>query len=123
MARLECWITLITNGREVRSSESRTILTSRGFERVYMAIIRLINRKHQPALIPFCGFANFFSRYPDMSQDIDRHSSSGAWGITGCLTPGGLPYSTSRGGPIVGYESLSLQGIPIGVAAPGVTAH
>jgi len=52
-------------------------------------------------------------RYPDMSQDIDRHSSSGAWGITGCLTPGGLPYSTSRGGPIVGYESLSLQGIPI----------
>ncbi|MCJ1251824.1 hypothetical protein MMC30_009062 [Trapelia coarctata] len=52
-------------------------------------------------------------RYPDLSQDIDRHYQKGAWGITGCLTPSGIPYSTLRGGPIVGYESLSLQGIPV----------
>ena len=51
-------------------------------------------------------------RYPDMSQNVDRHGNT-AWGITGCITPKGVPYSTTRGGPIVGIEALALQGIPV----------
>ena len=55
---------------------------------------------------------NVDSRYPDLSQNVDRHGNT-AWGITGCITPSGSPYSTTRGGPIVGIEALALQGIPV----------
>lgn len=33
-------------------------------------------------------------------------------GIIGCLTPTGMPFSTTRGGKINGLEALKLQGIP-----------
>ncbi|MCJ1382603.1 hypothetical protein MMC17_005716 [Xylographa soralifera] len=52
------------------------------------------------------------ARYPDVSQNIDR-AKHGAWGVTGCVTPTGMPFSTMRGGPIVGAEALALQGISV----------
>ncbi|MCJ1285663.1 hypothetical protein MMC26_005004 [Xylographa opegraphella] len=52
------------------------------------------------------------ARYPDVSQNIDR-MNHGAWGVTGCVTPSGMPFSTTRGGPIVGAEALALQGISV----------
>lgn len=61
----------------------------------------------------YVQLANFASRYPDLSQNIDRSHPCGGWGTTGCITPSGMPFSSTRGGPVVGYESLSLQGIPI----------
>jgi hypothetical protein len=36
----------------------------------------------------------------------------GKLGLCQCLTPTGVPYVTSRGGPLVGEELLTLQGIP-----------
>lgn len=33
--------------------------------------------------------------------------------VAPCLTPAGLPYLTTRGGPIIGKEQLALQGLPI----------
>ena len=48
-----------------------------------------------------------------MSQNVDRASDSGPWGIIPCITPSGTTYLTTRGGPITGPESLALQGIPI----------
>jgi SNF2 family DNA or RNA helicase/site-specific DNA-cytosine methylase len=51
-------------------------------------------------------------RYPDLSQNVDRHGTP-RWGVTGCLTPSGIPYCTTRGGPITGAESLALQGIDV----------
>ncbi|MCJ1434818.1 hypothetical protein MMC27_004188 [Xylographa pallens] len=53
------------------------------------------------------------ARYPDVSQNIDRTRVHGAWGVTGCITPTGMPVSTMRGGPIVGSEALALQGISV----------
>lgn len=31
----------------------------------------------------------------------------------GCITPCGIPYITTRGGPLCGLEALSLQGLPL----------
>ncbi|MCJ1389784.1 hypothetical protein MMC18_002641 [Xylographa bjoerkii] len=53
------------------------------------------------------------ARYPDVSQNIDRTKVDGAWGVTGCVTPSGMPFSTMRGGLIVGSEALALQGISV----------
>ena len=53
------------------------------------------------------------ARYPDVSQNIDRTKIHSSWGVTGCITPKGSPFSTMRGGPIVGAEALALQGIPL----------
>lgn len=53
------------------------------------------------------------SRYIDISQNIDRDEETKPWGIVGCVTPDGAPFITTRGGPMVGLESLSLQGLPI----------
>lgn len=47
-----------------------------------------------------------------MSQNVDRNHDRAPQGITGCVTPAGLPYATYRGGPLVGLEALALQGIP-----------
>ena len=54
-----------------------------------------------------------YRRYPDLSQNVDRHGDNAQWGITGCITPSGIPYSTFRGGPLVGLEALAMQGLPI----------
>ena len=48
----------------------------------------------------------------DLSQNVDRDDNGRSWGIVGCMTPTGMPYLTTRGGPVTGPESLALQGIP-----------
>lgn len=49
----------------------------------------------------------------NLSQNVDRNTSSSKLGIAPCLTPSMIPYLTNRGGPVTGLEALSLQGIPI----------
>ena len=49
----------------------------------------------------------------NLSQNVDRETGSGKEGICPCLTPSGVPYVTNRGGPVIGLEALSLQGIPV----------
>lgn len=49
----------------------------------------------------------------NLSQNIDRDLDKTRWGIVQCLTPTGIYYNTLRGGPMVGIECLSLQGLPI----------
>ncbi|PWY68636.1 hypothetical protein BO70DRAFT_417213 [Aspergillus heteromorphus CBS 117.55] len=55
---------------------------------------------------------NFKERCIELSQGIDREIDSRAYGIVGCITPCGMPYMTTRGGPLCGLESLILQGLP-----------
>ena len=49
----------------------------------------------------------------DLSQGIDREIDSRPFGIVGCITPCGIPYISTRGGPLCGLEALSLQGLPL----------
>ena len=49
----------------------------------------------------------------NLSQNVDRETGSSKVGICPCLTPSGVPYVTNRGGPVIGIEALSLQGIPV----------
>lgn len=54
-----------------------------------------------------------YRRCLELSQGIDREMDSRAFGIVGCITPTGLPFMTTRGGPLCGLESLALQGLPL----------
>ncbi|KAK9448197.1 uncharacterized protein V1518DRAFT_419949 [Limtongia smithiae] len=49
----------------------------------------------------------------NLSQNVDRSIGSRKSGISTCITPSIIPYITNRGGPMVGLESLSMQGLPI----------
>jgi hypothetical protein len=49
----------------------------------------------------------------NLSQNVDRSGGEGILGVAPCLTPSMIPFATIRGGPIIGLESLSLQGIPV----------
>ncbi|KAJ3042658.1 hypothetical protein HDV00_006937 [Rhizophlyctis rosea] len=49
----------------------------------------------------------------NLSQNVDRTTASNRPGICPCLTPSMIPYVTNRGGPLIGLEALSLQGLPI----------
>lgn len=49
----------------------------------------------------------------ELSQNIDRATDTAPWGVVTCITPTGMPYLTTRGGPLVGLEVLALQGLPI----------
>src|SRR5712675_501868 len=49
----------------------------------------------------------------NLSQNVDRSIGSNRVGICPCLTPSMIPFVTNRGGPMVGLEALSLQGLPI----------
>ncbi|EAU90488.2 DNA repair protein rad8 [Coprinopsis cinerea okayama7 len=49
----------------------------------------------------------------NLSQNVDRTIGSNKVGICPCLTPSMIPYITNRGGPMVGLEALSMQGLPI----------
>ena len=49
----------------------------------------------------------------NFSQNCDRETGSSRPGICPCLTPSMVPYVTNRGGPVIGLEALSLQGIPV----------
>ena len=64
-------------------------------------------------LYSYFRFANYCSRIIDLSQGIDRELDRRALGVVGCLTPRGLHFISSRGGPLLGVEALALQGIPI----------
>lgn len=49
----------------------------------------------------------------DLSQGLDRETDTRAYGLVGCITPCGIPYITTRGGPLCGLEALALQGLPL----------
>ncbi|KAF8967596.1 hypothetical protein BDZ97DRAFT_1903203 [Flammula alnicola] len=49
----------------------------------------------------------------NLSQNVDRTIGSNKVGICPCLTPAMIPYITNRGGPMVGLEALSMQGLPV----------
>ena len=49
----------------------------------------------------------------NLSQNVDRTTGSNAAAISPCLTPNMIAYLTNRGGPVIGREALSLQGLPI----------
>ncbi|EKM50640.1 uncharacterized protein PHACADRAFT_213538 [Phanerochaete carnosa HHB-10118-sp] len=49
----------------------------------------------------------------NLSQNVDRTIGSSKMGICPCLTPTMIPYITNRGGPMVGLEALSMQGLPV----------
>ena len=53
------------------------------------------------------------SKIWELSQNVDRNISASRPGIAPCLTPSGIPFLTSRGGPLIGLEALSLQGLPL----------
>jgi len=55
----------------------------------------------------------FHSQVWNLSQNVDRSIGTNKVGICPCLTPSMIPYVTNRGGPMVGLEALSLQGLPI----------
>ncbi|KAI8904617.1 hypothetical protein DFJ77DRAFT_552162 [Powellomyces hirtus] len=57
--------------------------------------------------------ASFKTLVWNLSQNVDRTTGSGIFGISPCLTPSMIPYITTRGGPLTGLEALSLQGLPI----------
>ncbi|RAK96334.1 putative SNF2 family helicase [Aspergillus ibericus CBS 121593] len=52
-------------------------------------------------------------RFIELSQGVDREVEIRAFGILGCITPCGIPFLTTRGGPLCGLESLALQGLPL----------
>ena len=49
----------------------------------------------------------------NLSQNVDRNVGTGKLGTCPCLTPSMIPYITNRGGPMVGIEALSMQGLPV----------
>jgi len=54
-----------------------------------------------------------FRQVWNLSQNVDRTIGSNKVGICPCLTPSMIPYITNRGGPMVGLEALSMQGLPV----------
>ncbi|KAL4958523.1 S-adenosyl-L-methionine-dependent methyltransferase [Aspergillus filifer] len=56
---------------------------------------------------------DYKERCLELSQGIDREIDSRAFGIVGCITPSGMPYMTTRGGPLFVLRSLALQGLPL----------
>lgn len=55
----------------------------------------------------------FKNRVIDLSQNIDRSIFTVPFGVTGCLTPGGIPWITDQCRLVSGYETLILQGLPV----------
>ena len=66
------------------------------------------------SLLPACPlyFTDGYRRVWELSQNVDRDKDTHPTGLTGCMTPTGMPYLTTRGGPIVGREVLAFQGLP-----------
>ena len=57
---------------------------------------------------------NYKTQVWNLSQNVDRTTGAeGRPGVSPCLTPNMVPYITNRGGPLIGPEVLSLQGIPV----------
>ncbi|KAG8885935.1 hypothetical protein FRB98_001541 [Tulasnella sp. 332] len=55
----------------------------------------------------------FKSIFWNLSQNVDRQIGSNIQGVSPCMTPAMIPYLNFRGGPMLGLESLSLQGLPV----------
>jgi len=55
----------------------------------------------------------FSSRYWELTQNVDRAQDQTPTGVVPCITPSGVTFMTTRGGPILGLENLALQGLPI----------
>ncbi|KAF2711037.1 hypothetical protein K504DRAFT_532750 [Pleomassaria siparia CBS 279.74] len=53
------------------------------------------------------------TRVLQLSQNVDRDTDTQKFGITGCVTPTGIPFLTYRGRPVTGLESLVQQGLPV----------
>ncbi|KAJ6260535.1 DNA repair protein RAD5 [Drechslerella dactyloides] len=56
---------------------------------------------------------SYKARLWNLSQNVDRDTEGKSGGISQCLTPTMIPYLTARGGPMIGVELLSLQGLPV----------
>ncbi|KAI9744010.1 MAG: hypothetical protein M1818_002744 [Claussenomyces sp. TS43310] len=52
-------------------------------------------------------------RILDLSQNVDRGWDRTKAGLTPCLTPNGIPFSSWHGRPLVGLEVLALNALPI----------
>ncbi|TGZ83578.1 hypothetical protein EX30DRAFT_327192 [Ascodesmis nigricans] len=64
-------------------------------------------KKHGYDAMHKAGFWN-------LSQNVDRNTVGGLpRGICPCLTPHMIPFLAYRGGPMVGIETLHMQGLPI----------
>lgn len=59
------------------------------------------------------GSSTRYRQVWNLSQNVDRSTGSSKPGICPCLTPTMIPYITNRGGPMVGIEALSMQGLPV----------
>lgn len=66
----------------------------------------------QPTVTNGSEALTYGRRFIDLSQGIERETDSRPYGVIGCLTPCGIPFVTSRAGPVSGRESLALQGLP-----------
>jgi site-specific DNA-cytosine methylase len=79
--------------------------TERVLDSIDIDYIRLV-KQHEDA--------NFKTSVWDLSQNVDRSNPTRAkLGICPCLTPSLCAYVTNQGRPVVGIETLALQGIPI----------
>lgn len=52
-------------------------------------------------------------RFWELSQNVDRFQDNTPAGVINCIVPHGMPFSSTRGGPIIGLEAIALQGLPI----------
>ena len=79
--------------------------TERVLDSMDIDYMRLVKRRED---------ANFKTSVWDLSQNVDRSDPTKAkLGICPCLTPSLCAYVTNQGRPVVGVETLALQGIPI----------
>ncbi|KAF3914918.1 hypothetical protein ABW20_dc0107988 [Dactylellina cionopaga] len=56
---------------------------------------------------------SYKARLWNLSQNVDRDTEGKSAGVSQCLTPTMIPFLTARGGPMIGVELLSLQGLPV----------
>jgi site-specific DNA-cytosine methylase len=57
---------------------------------------------------------NYKERWIDISQAVDRaKTATKGFGNVGCVTPKGIHFCSSRGGPLTGQEALAMQGLPL----------
>lgn len=59
-------------------------------------------------------YAHDGSRILELSQSVFRVVDGNADGMTGCITPTGMPFSTIHGRMLTAKEGLTLQGMPLG---------
>jgi hypothetical protein len=64
-------------------------------------------------LLLLCYMLTSASRVLQLSQNVDRDTDTQKFGITGCVTPTGIPLLTYQGRPVTGLESLVQQGLPL----------